>query len=65
MTVQGFGEGILFYKLPIVTEVTMVDLERGTFILEVNEAIHVPSNSTSLLSTFQVRENGGVVVDDV
>ena len=64
VTVQGFDASMKLDQLPVVTAVTAVDLEEGTFILEINEAIHVPSNPTSLLSTFQVRENGGTV-DDV
>ena len=64
VTVQGFDASMTMEELPVVSAVTAVDLEEGTFILEVNEAIHVPNNPTSLLSTFQVRENGGIV-DDV
>ena len=64
VTVQGFDTSMKLDRLQVVTAVTAVDLEEGTFILEVNEAIHVPSNPTSLLSTFQMRENGGKV-DDV
>ena len=64
VTVQGFDASMTLEQLPVVSAVTAIDLEEGTFILEVNEAIHVPENPTSLLSTFQVREYGGVV-DDV
>ena len=51
-------------NLPIVTAVTAVDLPDGTFIVEIGEAIYIPENDTSLLSTFQAREHG-VIVNDV
>ena len=63
MTVQGFGEDMVLEKLHIVSEVTSVDLDEGTFILGINEAIHVPSNTIALFITFQVRKNGGIVND--
>lgn len=46
VTVQGFDEDMVLEKLPIVSAVTTVYLEEGTFILEINEVIHVPSNPT-------------------
>ena len=64
VSVQGFQEGLTLEELPIVTAVTAIDLPDGTFIIEMGEAIHIPSNETSLLSTFQAREHG-VIVNDV
>ena len=46
-----------------MTAITTLTLESETIILEVNETIFVQDNPTSILSTFQCRENG-VVVDD-
>jgi len=64
VNVQGFQEKMQMDALPIVTAVTAVDLEKETIIMEFNEAIYVENNVTSLLSTYQTRENG-VIVNDV
>ena len=40
-----------------------MDLNGGTVIIEVNEAIYVENNDTSLLSTFQAREYGTIIND--
>ena len=64
VNVQGFQETMQIEALPIVTAVTAVDLEKETIIMEFNETIYVENNVTSLLSTYQTRENG-VIVNDV
>lgn len=64
VSVQGFNDSMKLDKLPIVTAVTAVVLDGVTYLLVINECIHVEGNDTSLLSTFQAREHG-VFVEDV
>ena len=49
--------------LPIGTALTTVDLPDQTVLLEVNEAIIMEDNQSSLLSTSQVHEYGHKVHD--
>ena len=64
VSVQGFNDSMKFDKLPIVTALTAVVIDGITYLLVINECIHVDGNDTSLLSTFQAREHG-VFIDDV
>jgi hypothetical protein len=61
----GFKDDLHADDLPIVTAAFACDLTGGpTIIIEVNEAVYIKNNTTSLLSTTQAREFG-VAIDDV
>jgi len=64
VNVQGFQENMQMDALPIITAVTVVDLEKETVIMKFNEAIYVEYNVTLLMSTYQTREHGVVIVND-
>ena len=64
VSVQGFNNKMKIGHLPVVTAITAIDLVEETIILEINEAIYVKDNNTSLLSTFQAREYG-VIINDI
>ena len=64
VNVQGFQENMQMDALPIITAVTVVDLEKETVIMKFNEAIYVEYNVTLLMSTYQTREHGVIVNDD-
>ena len=63
VSVQGFKDDMQAVELEIGSLITAIDLPDQTIILEANEAIMMPQNQTSLLSTFQVRESGHKVND--
>ena len=63
VNVQGFNSDMKITHLPVVTAIAAVTLMDETIIIEVNEAIYVKGNRTSLLSTFQAREFGVQVHD--
>ena len=63
VNVQGSQKDMQINQLPLVTAVTAVGLPEETIILEFNETVYVEGNKNSLISTFEVRENGAVIND--
>lgn len=64
VNVQGFTNVVTLQELPIVTAVGKIIVDGEPIIIQINEAVYVEGNPTSLLSTFQAREHG-VMVNDV
>jgi len=63
VNVQGFTNVVTLHELPIVTAVGKVIVDGEPIFIQINEAVYVEGNPTSLLSMFQAREHGVRVND--
>ena len=63
--IQGFPDDLQKQKIPIGTSLAATTTNTGeTIILQANEALQIPENQYSILSTLQLREHG-IQVNDV
>ncbi len=62
--IQGFSEYLTKQNIPIMSAATVVDLPNGeSVILQAHEALYLPNNKFTILSSTQLREHG-VAIDD-
>ena len=64
VNVQGFTNVVTLNELPIVTAVGEIIVNGEPILIQIDEAVYVEGDPTSLLSTFQAHEHG-VRVNDV
>ncbi len=62
--IQGFSDDLTKQDVPIVSAATVVDLPTGeSVILQEHEALYLPNNKFTILSSTQLRESGVAVYD--